>query len=379
MVGPYPEPGNQVSGGVERVIDTLLPELAGYVDLILIVPGANLDAESVNHGVRTIYLKRGPGPGAARYWTIDARRLSQVVEKLAPDIVHLQGVAGVGRLVASPQLLTVHGIVHRDILTSSRGKGWGPLVRLGMAQVMRIVEASARRRIGHVITINPYVREALPDIGALRTFSIPNPVDPAFLTPLPDTGRPREHRIISIGRVGPLKNTLGILRIAAAVMRRNASVSLALYGDTVDGEYKNRCLELIRKEGLEGRIAIKGNVTSTELSQALDCSSCLIMASRQESAPMAITEAHARGVAVVAPEAFGIKYMITPGKNGFFLPAEDLETQADVLRRTLDHDWDRAVIALEAWESYSPRNVAVRTLAAYRDVLAASGARTDTQ
>ena len=41
MVGPYPEPGAQVAGGVERVIDTLLPVLARAVDLTLVVPGAS--------------------------------------------------------------------------------------------------------------------------------------------------------------------------------------------------------------------------------------------------------------------------------------------------------------------------------------------------
>ena len=174
MVGPYPEPGRQVSGGVERVIDTLLPELADAVDLTLVVPGASHDAETHHHGVRTIYLQRGGGPGALAYWTIDARRLARVVTAMSPDLVHLQGVGGVGRLVSAPRILTIHGIVHRDLLTSTRGQRWNWVARHGIAQVLRMVEARARRQVGNVIVINPYVIEALPDVARLRQFPIPD-------------------------------------------------------------------------------------------------------------------------------------------------------------------------------------------------------------
>jgi len=54
------------------------------MDLTLIVPGASQNMESTNRGVRTIYLKRGLGPGALRYWTSDARRLAEALERLRP-------------------------------------------------------------------------------------------------------------------------------------------------------------------------------------------------------------------------------------------------------------------------------------------------------
>jgi glycosyltransferase involved in cell wall biosynthesis len=368
MIGPYPEPGVKISGGVERVIDTLLPELAGRIDLTLIVPGASQDMESTTCGVRTIYLRRGFGPGALRYWTSDARRVAAAVGRLRPDIIHLQGVAGVGRLIALPSVLTIHGIVHRDLVTGARGSGWGQFVRAGVAQVVRTVESRARRRLGSAIIINPYVFEVLPDLGRLRTFAIPNPVDPVFLSPVTDEGT-RERRIVSVGRLGPLKDTLGIIRIASAVMKQDARVSLAVYGQPVDESYRDRCQELIRAEGLEGRIEMRGNVSKEQLREAFDRSSCLIMASKQENAPMAIAEAHSRGVSVVAPEAFGIKYMIAPGRNGVFLPMGNIAAQADALGAALDHNWDRVAIAKEASNAYSPGHVAGRILAAYRDVM----------
>ena len=369
MVGPYPEPGRQVSGGVERVIDTLLPELADAVDVTLVVPGASRDAEVYHRGVKTIYLQRGGGPGALAYWTIDARRLARVVAALTPDLVHLQGVGGVGRLISAPRILTIHGIVHRDLITSTRGQRWNWVARHGMAQVLRTVEARARRQVGNVIVINPYVMEALPDVVRLRQYPIPNPIGPAFCGALPAGSEQRPRRIISVGRIGPIKNTIQAVAVAAQVLEGDESASYAAFGPWDNAEYLNRCTAIAQGNCGRPRIEFPGGVPSERLRRELDRSSILLMTSKQDNAPVAIAEAHARGVAVVAPQAFGMKHMINPGRNGFFLPDADINTQVSVLRRALDHDWDRAAIAADAQAIYGPRRIAALTLGAYRDVL----------
>lgn len=369
MVGPYPEPGRQVSGGVARVIDTLLPELADEVDLTLIVPGASRDAETYHHGVKTIYLQRGGGPGALAYWTVDARRLARTVAAMTPDLVHLQGAGGVGRLISAPQILTIHGIVHRDLVTSTRGQRWNWVARHGMAQMLRTVEARARRHVGNVIVINPYVTEALPDVGGLRQFPIPNPINPAFCRTLPVGSEPRARRIISVGRIGPVKNTLQAVAIAVQLLEGDEIASYAAFGPRDSAEYLNRCEAIAQGDWVRERIQFPGAISAERLKRELDRSSILLMTSKQENAPVAIAEAHARGVAVVAPQAFGIRHMIIAGRNGFFLPDADIAMQASVVRRALDHDWDRDAIAADAQLTHSPRRIAALTLNAYRNVL----------
>jgi glycosyltransferase involved in cell wall biosynthesis len=369
MIGPYPEPGRIVSGGVERVIDTLLPELRGQVALTLVVPGASRDAECDQHGVRTIYLRRGSGPGALAYWNADARRVARLVETLKPDLVHLQGVAGVGRLISAPRILTVHGIGHRDFVTSRNGAAWSRAVRHGMAQVMRTVEASARRRIGNVIVINPYAVEALRDIGNLTQFPIPNPIDRVFCGALPRGSQQHPRRIVSVGRIGRRKNTSHAVLLAARLLQGDETAAYAALGPADDEVHLQECKAIAARNGMAGRIEFRGGISSEKLRSELDHSSVMLMTSRQETAPVAIAEAHARGVAVVAPQAFGIKHMINPGRNGFFLPDGDIEAQLSVLRRALDHDWDRARIAAEAQAIYAPRRIAQLTYAAYRAVL----------
>ncbi len=369
MIGPYPEPGKHVTGGVERVIDTLLPELAKHIDLTLIAPQASRNGESSNYDIRTVYFKKPPGPGALSYWTVDAYRTARLVAQLQPDLVHFQGPVGIGKLIRSPSIFTVHGIVDRDLIASNRDKRYGLIARKIAAQIVRNAEARARRIISNVIVINPYVIEALPDVANLRQFEIPNPIDPIFCTPLPPQSQKRARRIISVGRIGPRKNTLHAVAIAACALKTDKHSSFIVFGPPNNAKYLRECEMIAQADGIEQRIVFPGSITSERLKIELQQSSILMMTSKQETAPMAIAEAHARGVAVVAPEAFGIKHMITPGRNGFFLPDADISTQADVLRQALDHDWDRDAIAAEAQAAYNPEHVAELTVAAYRDVL----------
>jgi 1,2-diacylglycerol 3-alpha-glucosyltransferase len=369
MVGPYPEPGRPVSGGVERVIDTLMQELAGAVDLTLIVPGAASDAVAAHHGVKTIYLKAGRGPGALAYWRVDARRVQRVVAGLKPDLVHLQGVGGVGRHIDVPRILTIHGLAHRDYVTSTRSRPWDRLARHAIGRLLRAVEARARQQIGDVIVINPYVLEALPDVAGLRQFAIANPVDPIFCSALPFGATDRPRRILSVGRIGPRKNTCHAVQLAARLLRGDAAASYAAIGPAKDPAYLRQCQAMAAGGNTGARIEFPGAATKQRLRGELDRSSVLLMTSKQETAPVAIAEAHSRGVAVVAPAAFGIKHMITPGRNGFLLPEGDGDAQVTVLRQALDHDWDRAAIAAEAWTTYGPQAIAARTLKAYDAVL----------
>lgn len=367
MVGPYPAPGEGIAGGVQRVIDTLLPELSSLVDLSLVVPGAREDLEAVSHGVPVFYQKRGPGPGALSYWTHDAKRLASMIADKKPDIVHLQAASGVGRYVSAPSIFTVHGIAHRDLMLSCRGDGWGRLAKMGAARLVEVIERNSRKKIGNTVVINPYVLEALPDVSMLRQFPIPNPADRRFIQ---DTGRAgkRTRKLISVGTIGPLKNTLELIEVAMQVLRSDAAASLTICGQPESESYHQACRNAVLSEGFQDRVDWPGNVGTDELIKRLDCASILLIASRQENAPMAIAEAHTRGVAVVAPEAFGIKHMIEPGKNGFFLP-ERVAEQSSIVRAALDHPWNRQEIARRARALYDPSLIAAQTVKAYEAVL----------
>lgn len=371
LVGPYPEPGQPITGGVERVIDTLLPELRKHVEVTLVVPGAAQDLESVSHGCRTIYLRRGPGPGVLRYWNVDAGRVQHVVSSIGVDLVHLHGLAGLGRRINMPRVLTVHGIAERDLIVAGHGRPWSAFARYGPAALMRHVEVSSRRRIGNVIVISPYVDEVLPDVAALNRFSVPNPVDPAFCLPSSRSKSDRSRRIVSVGRVSRRKNTLGILQLMARVMSDDPSVTISFCGEPIDGEYFDACREFVEANGLNDRVEFLGTLTTAELVLLLDTSSLLVQDSLQETAPVAVAEAQTRGLPALAPNTFGLRYMIEPGLNGFFLPGGPGDN-VKVVHRALEYEWDRQQIGESARRRYGVGNVVEQTVGIYRGVVSAT-------
>lgn len=368
LVGPYPAPGKPISGGVERVIDTLLCELPRYAEVSLIVPNAAEDKQGKVAGVPIIWIKGSMLPGTLSYWTIDAIRVRKAVETLDPDIVHYQGVAGVSRGTLRPSILTIHGIAHHDILYKQNNS----VLRRGALQasalLLKHVEQRYRHMIGNLVVINPYVEFMLPDISRLTKFNIPNPIDPIYVeTPISLLDRPR--KIVSVGRIGARKRTTHAVEVIARVLARDLEAEATFLGDPESTAYMATCHAIAAYHGVSERIHFPGNVDTGELCQYLDQASVFMMASQQETAPVAISEAQARGVAVIAPEAFGIPHMILSGQNGFFLPPRDLEAQVDLLIRALDYPWNRAEIASQARETYGPQNIAIQTIEAYKTVL----------
>ena len=368
LVGPHPAPGKAISGGVERVINTLLRELPRFADVSLIVPNAAEDMHGEIAGVPTIWIRRSPLPGVLGYWTIDALRVQKAIEILGPDIVHYQGVAGIARGTKRPSVLTIHGISHQDILYKKPQSPWHNGVMRASAEILKHVEQRYRHEIGNLVVINPYVETMLPDISSIRHFKIPNPLDAIYVdTPNSPPDRPR--KIISAGRIGTRKRTAHAVDIVAQVLKRDSEAEATFLGNPESAADMATCHEIATHHGVSERINFPGNVDTGKLCKYLDQASVFIMASQQETAPVAISEAHARGVAVVAPEAFGIPHMISSGKNGFFLPSGDLETQVALLSHALDYPWNREEIARKARDTYSPGNVALRTFQAYQAVL----------
>ena len=369
MVGPYPDPGKAVSGGVERVIDTLLPAVAMQVEVTLVVPGADQSGETRCGEVRVVYLKKALGFGFINYWTIDSRRIRKVAHEIDADVVHVQGAAGWGLFVDKPKVLTVHGIAHRDILTAKGAGRLASILRRVAAAVVKLVERKARRTIGNIIVINPYVLDEYRDVLRYKNWEIANPIDPVFVnTPLPHQDL-RRNAIVIVGKVCSRKNTLEGVRVACQVLRSLPDATLLVAGDVSDQEYLDHCKSVARELGVDSRTRFMGNLSTPDLVRVLDESSVMLMTSRQETAPMAIVEAHSRGVPTIAPDNFGIRTMIEPGCNGFFLPSSNFESAVHVLWESLLRKWDRVAIANDAREKCSVEAVAGRTVQVYRDLV----------
>jgi len=81
------------------------------------------------------------------------------------------------------------------------------------------------------------------------------------------------------------------------------------------------------------RLRFHGPLTQEAWARELSAADCLVLPSRSDSFGMVVVEALASGVPALVSDQVGAKEMISPGRNGFVLPAGDLEALAAELLR----------------------------------------------
>ena len=130
LVGAHALPGEPSKGGVERVVQVLRRKLAERMKVSLVVPGARQGLRTTDEYGEITYLKRSAGPGFLTYWSWSSLAVYQEIERMNPDLVHVQGVAGdalfwpVGKKPRKrPIIFTAHGVLEVDIVhTAGRGR-----------------------------------------------------------------------------------------------------------------------------------------------------------------------------------------------------------------------------------------------------------------
>jgi glycosyltransferase involved in cell wall biosynthesis len=136
--------------------------------------------------------------------------------------------------------------------------------------------------------------------------------------------RSRLKIIIAAGRLEHEKGFDLLLDAFQTVAATYPDWRLRIYGA---GREKRDLAAQIERLGLSGRVRLRG--TSRNLDRRFAAASIFVLSSRQEGLPMVLLEAMGAGLPVVAFDcATGPAELITPGRNGLLVPAEDVAALA---------------------------------------------------
>lgn len=160
----------------------------------------------------------------------------------------------------------------------------------------------------------------------------------------------RPLRLLYIGNVLPHKG-LDVL-VRAMVLLRKEDIALEVIGAPADQRYFGKVEDLVRQEGLEGRITFRGYVPSSELSGLLENGHVLVAPSFYEGYGITCGEACCHGVPVIASDVGGLKETV-PSEVGYRVPPGDPAALAERIS-FLYHHRDR----LEAMSSSARRHAA---------------------
>jgi glycosyltransferase involved in cell wall biosynthesis len=367
MVSPFPHQKNLFSGGVEAAASVLAYGLiaVGKVEIHVIAPRAGCSVVIEERDSMTVHwLPTGRLPGFIGYWTLFRRSVHNLLRKICPDITHFQAMAGWTLGYDGPYVLTIHGIAERD-MSYQRGVS----VRLRKA-IIAYVERVGRMKSQHTILISPYVLDQLSSQIPGKRYFIENPVDSdAF-----DVKRTcQDGRVLFVGRVNKRKNVDSLIAAFALVKGMYAQATLRIVGETDNASYLDRCKQLVDVHGLHGSVHFIGKADRTMVLNELSQAACLVLVSKQETAPIIVEEAMAAQVPIVASKLCGLPYLIEDARTGFLVDPAISQQIAEKIKLVLSNANIASAMGKRAREialaRFHPHAVARRTLELYHEVL----------
>ena len=291
--------------------------------------------------LRSVLDERHPDAGRApELDAVDAANLYQrlywiartaAVETPATDVLHVTaaGWAAIPALVHQrisgvPLLLTEHGVYVREaylaaarssapagerFLSSRLARGLSMAAYASADVVAPVTEANARWELG--LGVEP---------GNIRV--IHNGIAP----PLACSEPPGDLKVVSIGRIDPMKDVQTMLNVAAEVTRRVPEAQFEYWGPPTVGQevYARTCESLRRRLALGDRFRFMG--TTSTPADVVRSADVVLMTSISEGLPMAVLEAMAQGRAVVATGVGGVPDVLRG--CGIVVPSGDVRALA---------------------------------------------------
>ncbi len=141
----------------------------------------------------------------------------------------------------------------------------------------------------------------------------------------------REPRVLFLGRLGERKGLAELINAIAGIHQEVPGIHLDIGGDGDDSPFR----DLVDKHGLQSCVTFHGWIAGDDKANLLQSTAVLALPSYNEGLPMAILEAMAAGVPVVASDVGGIPDAIEDGAEGLLVKAGDEPGLSHALARLL--------------------------------------------
>ncbi|HTZ07891.1 MAG TPA: glycosyltransferase family 4 protein [Acidimicrobiales bacterium] len=264
------------------------------------------------------------------------RALRRHLEGLGEAVVYAQGP-----LEARAALATRAGPHQRVVMAvhfhTSQAEEWADkryITRRGTVyRDIAMLERTTLPAVDGLVYVSEAAREALlhwlPEAGAVPSAVIPNFVDPPVEVPAPG----RLGDLVTVGGLENYKNHRFLLDVLGEAGRLGRSLTLDIYGE---GPCRRELEHRARALGIEAQVRLRGFVADARAH--LPAYRAYVHASPKETGPLAVIEAMAAGLPVVAGEYGGVPELVRAGVEGRFWPLEDPAKAAAVLLELLDSE-----------------------------------------
>ncbi len=277
----------------------------GIRDIHYLVVTPEIDRLTVDDGPfgKLHRIPQPRGSGSATFFLWRRHLIRKELARIQPDIVHGQGTEAEYAFTAVtspyPNIITVHGIMHRVHRVN-------PPPLLSLNHVPRWIEKFVVHCAGNVICLSQEVEHFFKERGSrARCHFIPNAVAPCFFEVQPQPRAEDGFTLLFVGSIYPLKGLLYLIEaLAESQQKFGVKLQLRIVGQTGGGaegvEYETGLRRRAEELHIADRIQWLGVLKERDVAGQLAQSDVLVLPSFQETLPMAVAEAMAAGVPVIA-------------------------------------------------------------------------------
>jgi sugar transferase (PEP-CTERM/EpsH1 system associated) len=324
---------NLKGGGAEQCVVTLANQLYEHnwrpVVISLGVSGA-LTARIRDEGIPVVVLNKRQGN--------DPRMplaLARVLRRLRVDVVHANNWSTLMESMVGARLAGVRSVVHTQhgLHFETRASQHGPHRRARL-----VAQRLIARFLTHIVAVSPEVRQAL-----LHEWQVPEDKVSVILNGIPFESHPlaraerdARRRQLGFGHTDFLVGTMGFFRpvkdfptLVQAMARVHANAPQARLVFIGDGPGRADLEMLVRRMGLDHIVRFLGWRTDT--AAILPCLDVFSLCSLSEGISLALLEAMAAGVPVVATRVGGNPLVVQDGETGWLVPPRTADVTADAI------------------------------------------------
>ena len=298
----------------------------------------------------------------SRVWLM--RAVGRELRRARPDLVHVHGFrvdqGWILPWLAARGLATVY-TEHATV------EDWGGALEPGSPDLLASADA--------ITCVSDRARESLAALlPAARRVGITRHIvaAPERSAVVPRATAPGDVvHFVCVARLCTEKGIEPLLRAFAHACERGTAARLTLAGDGPD---RDRFEQLAVALGIADRVRFRGRFPHSALGAVLGEADVFVLPSFTEGLPVAMMEAMAHGMPIVATRVGGVPEIVHDRVSGLLVPPGDAEALCQALGRVAGDAGLRARLgagARAAWEAgdYDQAGVARDTLALYADIV----------
>jgi glycosyltransferase involved in cell wall biosynthesis len=297
------------------------------------------------------------------------KAIREKLRNIGPDIVHGQGTekdCAVSALFSGyPNVVTIHGNM------AELAKIFH--ARLGShAWLTARLEDFVMPRTTGVFCNSLYTR-SLVEPRARKVWDVPNAIRLPFFNERHSYPTPRFPIVMNIGVISSRKRQLEVLQIAKNLYLEGAGIHFQFIGqaDSLD-PYASRFLEAVAAAERAGYASYLGVIEGERLIELLDRASALFHFPSEEAFGLVVAESLARNLKFFGSRIGGIPDICQDMEGAELFAPDDIQGIADALRAWARGGAPRPASAAETVAGrYHPREIAMKHLEIYREVLTA--------